>query len=121
MDKEREELRAAGQVPDRQPCELRESIEYSWCWCVANTVLSRGPSEIVTVILVPSGSTTDSAIYDGVDANGVLVGTLVAAVAAPWQFSPRVPIYCRSGIYVDFGTAVTGIFVQWRELGRRGP
>ena len=121
MSEEREELRAAGQVPGREPRELRESIEYSWAFVTADRILTTGPCELLCVVVVPSGATTDAAIYDGVDANGQLITTLPAAAITFRQFSPRVPVYCREGLFVTFGTSVTGIFVQWRELGRRGP
>lgn len=121
MDEKRDEMRAAGHDPTLQMTEHRESIEYQWEWVTASMIISRGPCELVSVFLVPSAATTNSAIYDGVDTQGKLIGTLVAAVAAPWQFSARVPLYCRQGLYVVVGDNVTGILVQWRELGRRGP
>ena len=121
MDETQEALRAAGHDPDLVRQAQRDSIEYSWAWITADRCLTEGPADLVFAVVVPSGATTDSVIYDGVSASGEPVVTLAAAVAAVWQFAPRHPVYCRQGIFVHFGTAVTGLFVQWRERGRRGP
>lgn len=121
MDEEHAELQAAGHDPTLGLHAHRDAIEYSWAWVTADRCLTSGPADLVFAVVIPSAATTDSAIYDGVDANGEHIVTMAAAVAAVWQFAPRRPVYCRSGIFVHFGTAVTGLFVQWRERGRRGP
>jgi len=120
MDEKHAELLVAGHEPAMQFTARRDAIEYSWAWVTADRILTTGPADLVYAAVVPSASTTDSAIYDGVDANGQLVVMLAAAVVAVWEFAPTRSVYCRSGIFVHFGTSVTGIFVQWRERGRRG-
>lgn len=94
-----------------------ESKEYSWKWVTADELLSHGPCELVYACLAPSAATTDSALYDGESTGGERIITLKAATVRVMPFSPKVPVYCRRGLYVDVGTSVTGIFVQWRELG----
>lgn len=93
-----------------------ESKEYSWAWVTVDKFLSHGPCELCYAYLVPSAATTDSHIYDGESTKGDKIVTLESAAANPRPFSPKVPVYCRKGLYVDVGTSVTGIFVQWREL-----
>lgn len=95
------------------------SKEYSWEWVTADMLLSHGPCELLYANLVPSGATTDSVLYDGESASGKHIVTLKAATVRCMPFAPKVPIYCRRGLYVDVGTSVTGIFVQWRELAHK--
>lgn len=93
-----------------------ESKDYSWAWVTADRLLSHGPCELVYACLVPSGATTDSIIYNGESTSGKGIITLKAATVRIMPFSPKMPVYCDRGLYVDVGTSVTGIFVQWREL-----
>lgn len=93
-----------------------ESKEYSWAWVTGDRVLSHGPCELVYAGLVPSAATTDSVLYNGENTTGDPIVTLKAATVRLMPFSPKVPVYCSKGLYVDVGTSVSGIFVQWREL-----
>lgn len=93
-----------------------DSKEYSWAWVTGDRILSHGPCELVYAALVPSGATTDSVLYNGENTKGDHIVTLKAATVRIMPFSPKIPVYCRRGLYVDVGTSVTGIFVQWREL-----
>ena len=93
-----------------------ESKEFSWKLVIADELLSRGPCELLYAHLVPSGATTNSSLYDGQNTLGEKIVTLVEAVVTGLDFRPAQPVYCRRGLYVDVGSSVTGIFVQWREL-----
>jgi hypothetical protein len=93
-----------------------ESKEYSWAWVTADLLLSHGPCELLFAYLVVSAACADSHLYDGESAAGEKIVTLEAAGATGHSFKPKEPVYCRRGLYVDVGTSVTGIFVQWREL-----
>jgi hypothetical protein len=95
---------------------MRDSIEYSNRYVTADVIVEKGPCELVYAYLVPSAGTTDSAIYDGVNTNGKKIVDLKVAVVTGHEFKPPVPVYCQQGIYVDVGTSVSGIFVQWRKL-----
>ena len=93
-----------------------KSKEYSWAWVTADRVLSLGPCELLYAYLAPSGATTDSIIYAGQSTKGDPIVTLKAAAITGHKFTPKVPVYCDKGLYVDVGTSVSGIFVQWRDL-----
>lgn len=95
---------------------MESSKEYSWRYVTADTCVEKGACELVYALLVPSASTTDSALYKGTDANGVKICDLKVAVVTDLEFSPPVPVYCDGGLFVDVGTSVTGIFVMWRKL-----
>lgn len=95
-----------------------ESKKYSWKFLTADELLSLGPCEVLYVYLVVSAASTDTSIYDGENTTGTLIATFVAAAVTGHEFSPPKPVYCRKGLYVDIGTNVTGMFVQWRELDR---
>lgn len=93
-----------------------KSKDYSWAWVTGDIQLSHGPCELIYAALVPSGATTDSVLYNGEDTAGDQIVTLKAATVRIMPFSPKEPVYCDKGLYVDVGTSVTGIFVQWHEL-----
>lgn len=93
-----------------------KSQEFSWAWVTADRLLSHGPCELLYAYLVPSGATTDTVLYDGENTNGDHITTLKSAAVTGHEFNPPQPVYCRRGLYVDVGTNVTGLFVQWREL-----
>jgi len=65
--------------------------------------------------LVVSAAGSDSYLYDGHGTGGEKIVTLESAVATGHPFTPPKPIYCKQGLYLDVGTNVTGIFVQWEE------
>jgi hypothetical protein len=93
-----------------------ESKEYSWAWVTGDRLLSHGPCELLFAYLVVSAGSTDSHLYNGRSAAEDKIVTLESAAVTGHAFSPPVPIYCSKGLYVDVGTTVTGIFVQWRNL-----
>jgi len=95
---------------------MRASKEFSWAWVTADGLLSHGPCELVSAYLVPSAATTDTVLYNGENDQGDPIITLKAATVRIMPFNPKEPVYCRRGLYVDVGSNVSGIFVQWREL-----
>lgn len=96
-----------------------DSQEYSWSWVTADRLLSRGPCEVVYVMLTGGAGNADVTLYDGENTSGDRLFTLEALQHVSQQIHLSVPIYCRRGLYVDIGTNVTGCFIQWRELPRR--
>lgn len=96
---------------------MPDSKELSWAWVTADQLLSHGPCELLFAYLVVSAGSTDTHLYDGEGALGDKIVTLESAAVTGQPFKPPEPIYCRRGLYVDVGTNVTGILVQWRELG----
>lgn len=93
-----------------------ESKSLSWAFVTADRKLTDTECELIAAYIVPSGATTDTSIYNGVDTNGQKIITLVAAAVTLEPFIPPKPIYCRRGLYVDIGTNTTGVFVLWRNL-----
>lgn len=92
------------------------SKELSRAWVTSNQCLRQGKCELTAAYLVPSAATTDSVLYDGIDAAGNRIINLVVGVATVLPFEPWEPIYCARGLYVTVGTSVTGILVLWRNL-----
>lgn len=93
-----------------------DSQDYAWEYVTVDSLVCKGPCELVYVCLVPSGATTNSAIYDGLDTHGKKIIDLPAAAVTFAEFAPAVPLYCAQGLYVDVGSSVTGILVQYRPL-----
>jgi hypothetical protein len=97
-----------------------DSKEISWRWCTTDQVLSQGPCELISAHLVVSAGSTDSYLYSGTSTGGELIVALAAAAVTGLPFTPPEPVYCPRGLFVDVGTNVTGIFVQWRNLPGKG-
>lgn len=98
-----------------------ESKEYSWAWVTADELLSHGACELCYAVAVSDGGAIENtAIYDGESTNGTLVINFNSGVKAEIPLTPKEPIYCRRGLYVDIGENTEGVFVQWRELGHKG-
>jgi hypothetical protein len=93
-----------------------DSKEYSWAWVTASRMLTDVPCELVMVSVVPSGTTTDTIVYDGTNTKGDQITQFNITIVLNWDFTPSVPIYCRKGLYVTVGTNVTGVFILWRNL-----
>lgn len=97
-----------------------DSREYSWAWVTADRRLSLGPCELVFALLTAGAGNADVTLYDGENTSGDIILTLEALQHVTQQAHLLVFAYCRRGLYVDIGTNVTGCFIQWRELPRKG-
>lgn len=93
-----------------------DSKECSWAYVTGDQLLAKNECELIYAYLVCSAATTDSALYDGEDTTGTKIIDFKSAAVTGHEFSPPVPVYCRKGLYVDIGTSVSGIFIQWRNL-----
>jgi hypothetical protein len=94
----------------------RESKEYSWAWITDDSLLSHGPCELVYFECWPSNTNMSVYVYDGESAVGEVIVKVFSATKRNYRFSPKVPVYCRRGLYVNFDEKIGGMFVQWREL-----
>lgn len=98
--------------------ESRDSKDYSWKWVTVAQVLSLGPCDFIYAKFTPDTDVGGVTLYNGEDANGEILVKLLTAGAYNCEVSPRRPIYCRRGLYVD--TLTTGdVLVQWRERGHK--
>lgn len=94
-----------------------ESEEYSWAWVTGDRLLSHGACELVYAFMASDGQTTGKAIfYDGENTTGGMIVTMESPANNGKAFSPKQPVYCRKGLYIDFSAGV-GVFIQWRERG----
>lgn len=93
-----------------------DKSDTQWRYLTADDVVAIGECELLYAYLVVSGASTDSAIYDGTGTGGKKIADLKSAVVTGHEFKPPRPIRCQVGIYVDVGTSVSGIFVQYRMV-----
>lgn len=93
-----------------------DSIKYSWKWVTADELLSHGPCELVYARSMTATAESNTFLYDGENTVGTPIVEFESGVNAGQEFSPKEPVYCRQGLYVDIGTNTIGVFVQWREL-----
>lgn len=97
------------------------SEKYSWAWVTADRLLSTGPCELVYAQAVSDGGEIkDTWLYDGANTRGEKIINLQRGTSGNITLSPKVPIYCRRGLYVDIGNNTEGVLVQWRELPHKG-
>ena len=99
--------------------EKVESKEYSWKWVTADELLSHGACEVLHAFLTSAAAAGTATLYDGENTSGVIIAILEATTNISQQIHFSKPVYCRRGLYVDVDSNVTGIFVQWRELGHK--
>lgn len=97
-----------------------ESKEYSWAWVTNSRLLSHGACELLYAFITPSKSEAEVYLYEGESTGGNKIFRFVTASKGTRVFSPKAPVYCRKGLYVDIGKGTEGVFVQWRELGHEG-
>jgi len=98
-----------------------ESKEYSWKWVTADELLSHGPCEFLGSHHVPSTAGTSTIdIYNGENTNGEVIVKCRTAESRATPFHPPKPIYCRRGLYLDIKANCLGVFMMWRELGKKG-
>lgn len=86
-------------------------------YVTADELLSPRPCWLHYACLVVSAASTDSALYDGHNTTGDLIITLESAAVTNLEFRPAKPVYCKQGLFVDVGTNVSGVFVQWEAEG----
>lgn len=98
-----------------------ESKKYSWVWVTADRLLSHGACELLYARAYSDGGAIENtALYDGESTSGTIIVNFNSGVKSNIPLTPKVPIYCRRGLYVDIGENTEGVFVQWRELGHGG-
>ena len=81
----------------------------------ADGVISKRPGWLHYAAVIPTGATTNTYLYDGQNTTGDKIIPLQAAAATLTPFAPAKPIYFKKGLYLDVGTDVSGVFVQWEE------
>jgi hypothetical protein len=97
-----------------------ESKECSWKWVTADELLSNGPCELVYAQAVSDGGKIqDTWLYNGHSTSGEKIMNFQKGTQGNIILSPKVPIYCRLGLYVDVGSSTEGVLVQWRGLGHK--
>jgi hypothetical protein len=96
-----------------------ESKEYSWARVTANRLLSHGPCELAYAHMEAGTADDYVTLYDGESTLGEPLTVIRAATKTSRPFSPKVPVYCRRGLYITISTATAIVFVQWRELGHK--
>jgi len=90
-----------------------DSKEYSWKWVTAAELLCRSACDFIYAKLTPAAAAGGTTLRNGENANGEIIAVMLTAGAYNCEVSPRRPIYCRRGLYVDTVTTA-GVLVQWR-------
>ena len=90
-----------------------EAKEYSWKWVTAAELLCPTACDFIYAKFTPTEEAGGVTLYHGENATGLVIVILLTAGAYNCEVSPRRPVYCRRGLYVD--TVTTGtLLVQWR-------
>jgi len=94
--------------------------EILWEWVTASKIVESGPCFLVGVDLSPSGNAATSSVYDGQDASGKLIDTLVRATKDNLDLMLPGKIRCQSGIFISVGANTTGVLVLWQKITGKG-
>lgn len=92
------------------------SKEYSWAWVTASRLLTDHECELVYAHLAPTGQSTATVFYDGVNTSGDIIVYLFSPAVTHADFRPPVPVYCRKGLYITLDGGAKGVLVMWRHL-----
>ena len=96
-----------------------ESEKYKWAWMTKDTLLYDDCCELLYVYAYNDSSNPATVtIYDGDNTHGDIVVVVYQPATGSEHFSPKEPVYCRSGLYVVLSSEVDGCFVQWRNKSR---
>jgi len=86
----------------------------AWKWVTVDTVLSNRPCWLYYAKLVPSAASGSATIYNGKSAAEGVIVKIQDLLAEEGVFAPPQPVWCDKGLFVDVGSNVTGVFVQWQ-------
>ncbi|GAI48259.1 unnamed protein product [marine sediment metagenome] len=93
-----------------------KSIEYSWKWITADELLSKVACELCCLMMTSKQGPSVIHVYDGENTNGTFLGRFETLANRSQVFCPKMPIYCRRGLYIDVRENLEGVLIQWREL-----
>ncbi len=94
---------------------------WSSYWLTADINLIEQKVEVCGVIITASTSTkTVVSLYDGVNADGRLLGTFRVAADDSEAFIFPYPIPCNRGIFLDVDANLTGVMIFYRPLKPQG-
>lgn len=88
-----------------------------WQNVAADAIITAQPARLHQVVLLASAAGGDATIYEGQDASSgrkILTVKGAANASRPVRFRP--PLECGRGIFVDVGSSVTEVFVQYEAL-----
>jgi len=97
-------------------CELfRHAKAHSWKWITGSELLSIRPCILIFMALTAAAAVADVTAYDGHNTNGEIILTMETSANQTRQVNFIEHIYCKRGLYVAIGTAVTGVLVVWHD------
>lgn len=91
-----------------------------WKWCDKDQVLTTQPCELIYAVAVTNDDACkDNILYDGKSTKEQLIVNMQSEEKSMHPFAPPEPVFCKRGLYLDFGTNTEGVFVMWRNLPRK--
>lgn len=90
---------------------------YAYDYITADTRLHNQSALLAGVVILPSADYGDVTLYDGQDASsGRSLGPFqgYGRVSLPIMFAVPVPL--NNGLFVKFGSNMTGVLVIWKPL-----
>lgn len=89
----------------------------AWEWVTTDQMITSNPCELIYAQVVSDGGEIkDTILYDGENTSGKLIFNLQCGKNGNIILSPKEPIKCRKGLYVDIGSSTEGILIMWRPL-----
>ncbi|GAH63874.1 unnamed protein product [marine sediment metagenome] len=99
----------------------RDSKEYAWKWVTESELLCPSACDLCFALLTSPDDISDCTLYDGENNLGRTIALLEGSANRSFPFLPAKPIYCRRGLYVEKGTRMKGVLIQWRpRLAKEG-
>ena len=97
--------------------EIRRFFAVAWEHCSVDTVMHRGKAAIFSIVLSSDGvAEADAVVYDGASAEAKKYVKIYCADEETYQLRFAPPLVFNNGIYVDVGTNVDQVIVQYQPL-----
>ena len=88
----------------------------SWEYVEADRCVCQTRCDLLYAYLVPSAAAAEVTLRNGENDQAPVITVLEHAAQTSHPFSPKEPVFCDGGLFIDVGANVTGVFVQWRQL-----
>lgn len=82
-------------------------------WLTADQLVNEGRTYLYGLVVNASADGGVVTLYDGHNTNGRLIGVFDGFAAGVNSISFPRPLCLETGLYVDVGSNVTGILVEW--------
>jgi len=95
---------------------MRLWMEIDWRHITIDSIISESPCFLFDVAILGTAAACTVTVYDGVDTGGRFVVQLGSVTGQSFLYSPKEPLYCRQGLFIDVDTNLEDCWVHFLPL-----